>query len=260
MTGANLVKSFFRKLFGASRAKLDPRTVGYGEALSFFTNKHEQYRESASALSKFVKPEDDFIDVGANIGYFSQEYMRVIGFRGDAHLFEPVPNLARLCAVTFNDLQFKVTIHPFALGDADGTATIYTADDGNIGWNTLVADKASHGMGGTEIKTRRFDSLGIELGTVGAIKIDVEGGEYRVLSGMLSSLERSVRLPVLLVEVGWGKNHPDWDKELDVFDRIVALGYSTFNPDGTRIDVRGIEETRDVLFVPDRLTSLCSEE
>ena len=251
------MKTSFRSFFGKKKT-LDPMTVTYPEAFSFFTDRREQYIESASVLSKFVESGDDFIDVGANIGFFSLEFMKKIDFKGHAYLFEPVPNLAKLCSYTFADLPYNVSINPYALGDIDGVATIYTADDGNIGWNTLVSAKVSHGMQKLEIETRRFDSLGIELGSVGAIKIDVEGGEYQVLSGMLPSLEQSTRLPALLVEVGWGGVHPFWEKELDVFSRLAGLGYSTFNPDGTRIDVTYIKETRDVLFIPDRLLALCS--
>lgn len=251
------MNTYFRSLFG-KKCTLNPLTVAYREAFSFFTDRREQYIDSASVLSKFVEPYDDFIDVGANIGFFSLEFMKKIDFKGHAYLFEPVPNLAKLCSVTFADLPYNVTINPYALGDVNGVATIYTADDGNIGWNTLVSAKASLGMQKMEIETRRFDSLGIELGSIGAIKIDVEGGEYQVLSGMLPSLEQSRRLPVLLVEVGWGGNHPHWDKELDVFSRLERLGYATFNPDGSCIDVACIKETRDVLFVPDRLIALCS--
>lgn len=246
-----MIRSLLHSLLGRKR-KLDPLTVGYSDALSFFTDRRVQYVESAHTLSRFVTPEDDFIDVGANIGYFSLEFMKFIGFKGHAYLFEPVPNLAKHCVTSFEGLPFKVTVHSFALGDMDGKATVYTADDGNIGWNTLVATKASHAMQEITIETRRFDSLGIDLETVGAIKIDVEGGEYQVLSGMLPSLERSRRLPVLLVEVGWGKNHPNWALELDMFNRLETLGYSALNLDGTIIDLGSIEKTRDVLFVPGR--------
>lgn len=248
-----MIRSFLSGLF-KRKCMLDPLAVGYGDALAFFTARRDQYLDSARTLARFVTPEDDFIDVGANIGYFSLEFMRGVGFKGHAHLFEPVPNLAGLCVETFSGCPFNVSIHPFALGDSDGKATIYTADDGNIGWNTLVSGKASRGMREITIETRRFDSLGIDLETVGAIKIDVEGGEYQVLSGMLSSLEECRRLPVLLVEVGWGKSHPDWTSELEIFSRLESLSYSAFNPDGTAIELTGIEETRDVLFVPNRLT------
>ncbi|MDD2366338.1 MAG: FkbM family methyltransferase [Desulfuromonadaceae bacterium] len=258
MSKKNYFKTILGSIFGRPSVKLDPHNVNYQEALSFFKNKHEQYKKSVSVLSKFVTPEDDFIDVGANIGYFSLEYMSRIGFKGRGYLFEPVSNLARLCDTTFMELHFDVMINNFALGDMNGTTIIYTAADGNIGWNTVVEGKISSGMKGTEIETRRFDSLNIELDTVGAIKIDVEGGEYQVLSGMLPVLERSTRLPVLLIEVGWGQNHPFWDMELKVLNLIMDLGYTSLVPGGSKIDIDSISETMDVLFVPDRLIHLCS--
>lgn len=242
----------------ARPSPIDPLTIGYVDALAFFENRQTQYQEAANLLSRFVAPDEDFIDVGANIGYFSLEYMRTVGFTGRAHLFEPVPNLASLCEFTFRDTSYDVTIHHVALGDENGTATIYIANDGNIGWNTMVASKASLGMRATTIEVRRFENLGIDPAAVGAIKIDVEGGEHRVLSGMLPSLTRSERLPLLLIEVGWGKGHPDWEKELETFGNLFELGYRAFNTDGTCIDVSTVDSTKDVLFVPPRLLGKCS--
>ena len=245
--------NFFSRFIRGGERRLNPQTVTYREALSFFEDRRDQYLEAAVLLARLVTPEDDFIDVGANIGFFAHEYMKAVSFQGEAHLFEPVPNLARLCSATFAELPYRVTVHPFALGNSEGSFPIYTADDGNIGWNTFVAGKASGGMKQVTVQTRRFDALGIDLSGVGAIKIDVEGGEFRVLRGMLPALQQSRRLPVLLVEVGWGKSHPNWSDELEIFSELALLGYRSLDPDGSAVEVAGIEGTRDVLFLPERL-------
>lgn len=245
--------NFFSRLLRGGERRLNPQTVTHREALSFFEDRRDQYLEAVALLARLATPEDDFIDVGANIGYFAREYMKSVSFRGEAYLFEPVPNLARLCSATFAELPYRVTVHPFALGDSEGSFPIFTADDGNIGWNTFVAGKAGSGMKRVTVQSRRFDLLGIDLSRVGAIKIDVEGGEFRVLRGMLPALVQSRRLPVLLVEVGWGKSHPNWGEELEIFSELARLGYRSLDPDGGAVDLAAMEGTRDVLFLPERL-------
>ena len=46
-------------------------------------------------LVKFLKKGDIFIDVGANIGYFSAVGAGLIGKKGEVHCFEPVPHFFR---------------------------------------------------------------------------------------------------------------------------------------------------------------------
>src|SRR5262249_21995445 len=62
------------------------------------------------------------LDVGAREGEFGR-WLRGMGFRGPIVSFEPVPaNLRALTAAAIQDPQWRV--QPYALGSAEGTATI----------------------------------------------------------------------------------------------------------------------------------------
>lgn len=240
----------FYSLFKVKQNKLPKaEEVDYETALAFFKKKESQYEDITDFLKDRVNPDDTVLDVGANIGYFSAILFEKINFNGEAHLFEPVPNLADACRKTFRSKPWRVHIHPFALGDKDGRVNIFTAADGNIGWNTLEIEKISKDMKPLEIEIRRFYFP--EIINVGLVKIDVEGAEYKVLRGMIGSFKNYKKLPLLVVEVGWGKNsHPHWDQEIAVFKEFLELGYKTVDVTNNEIDVTRIVSTTDVVFLP----------
>lgn len=223
--------------------------VGHAEALAWFDRRRETYDRLADAVSEYVDPDGTFFDVGANIGYFTLVLAQRTGFRGVAHLFEPVPNLAELCSTTLADATFKVQVHGYGLGDADATLDLHIGADGNLGWNTLVAEKASADMTTVSIQVRDFASTGI-TDVPSFVKIDVEGAEHHVLRGLLPALRRWPVRPVILCEIGWGTSHPAWDEELAVIADLLALGYRCTDLAGEPIEVATLTRTTDVLFVP----------
>ena len=159
-------------------------------------------------MAPYLPTDGVLFDVGANVGFFTKVVVERTGFAGRAHLFEPVPNLARLCAETVAELPCDATIHHLGLSDADTNLEIFVSSDGNLGWNTIVEKKArGKGMVPVEIEVARFDGLAI-TDVPDLVKIDVEGAEYRVLGGMLPSFALWSPRPVILCEIGWGAGHP----------------------------------------------------
>jgi FkbM family methyltransferase len=223
--------------------------VAHADALAWFEGRRAIYERLAAAVAPYVRPDGVFYDVGGNIGYFTKVLAEQTGFHGTVHLFEPVPNLAKLCAVTLADAPYTAHIHEFGLSNEDATIDIFVAGDGNLGWNTIVADKASAGMVSSQIQVRAFNGAGID-DVPSFIKIDVEGAEHRVFAGMVQSLAAWPVKPVILCEIGWGRNHPQWTEELAAFGDLAAIGYRTTDLDGEPLDVTTLEKTTDVLFVP----------
>lgn len=90
-----------------------------------------------------------------------------------------------------------------------------------------------------------FDSFinEYELNNIRFIKIDVEGSEYKVLRGMRQFIKNANPKPILFIEIGWGKAHPQWDEELREFDYLYEYGYR-------RLDLYNLKETTDQLFIP----------
>ena len=138
-----------------------------------------------------------YFDIGANIGhhalFMSQRASQVVAF-------EPSPSAReRFSANLRLNRLANVRLFPVALGDADGEAQLGSGFEDNSGsrslcW-TLDEDKDE------TVIVRRGDSLfrQEQLPRVDILKLDVEGYEKRVLTGLRETLLRD--RPVILMEL-----------------------------------------------------------
>ncbi|HYC71308.1 MAG TPA: FkbM family methyltransferase [Opitutaceae bacterium] len=171
-------------------------------------------------IQQHVRPGDVFYDVGANIGVFSLYAGRHVAPGGAVHAFEPEAlNFAQLNKnVALNQLAGTVRTHCLAVSDTTGLDELYfhpghltSADDGA----PLTSGAALHSIGsptdhrGTQFRPAHrqgiycvtLDALwqGLGLAFPTHVKIDVDGGEARILRGAAQTL-RDRRLRSLLVE------------------------------------------------------------
>ncbi|RKS71041.1 FkbM family methyltransferase [Actinomadura pelletieri DSM 43383] len=127
------------------------------------------------------------LDVGANIGLYSV----LAGCRSDRPVygFEPTPALAdlmRRMAAT-NDLRFHT--EQLALGDANGTATLYLSNKTDLS-NSLAAGFRTP-IGQLDVPVETLDHWCARRTTIpGLIKIDTETTEPAVIRGALQTIRR----------------------------------------------------------------------
>ncbi|MBD3390432.1 MAG: FkbM family methyltransferase [Chitinivibrionales bacterium] len=201
------------------------------------------------AVAPHVDPAGVVFDVGANIGYFTLLLARKVRFKGYAFLFEPVPHLARLCRKTFSRSPFAATVFEYGLSDCDEERDLMISGSGNLGWNTLVAEKASSDMAPVQARFKAYTSVALDV-KPSFIKIDVEGAEYKVLTGMMPALRTWTPLPTILCEIAWGASHPAWQEEITVLKNVRRLGYTVTDLEGVPVALDTLTETSDLLFVP----------
>ncbi|MDL1870599.1 FkbM family methyltransferase [Deltaproteobacteria bacterium PRO3] len=229
--------------------KQEPTSISLKDAKIWFENRRHSYDYIVEKVYRYVNPNGVYFDIGANIGFFSKILLEKISFTGTAHLFEPIPHLANLCEQLFFNSTLNINIHAFGLGSSNTQCTIFTASDGNIGWNTIVEEKTSSNMKSITIDIKTIDSL--NLPSPQFIKIDVEGSEYQVLAGMIKSLKHARHLPIILCEIGWGaKDHPHWDMEVSIFNELFNLGYKLQSLEGKNLNLNSIIKTTDTLLIP----------
>jgi FkbM family methyltransferase len=144
-------------------------------------------------LTRFANPaERNFIDVGANIGYFTCLMSKLAGAAGKVLAIEPEPQNLELLRqnIALNRLT-NVMVHPCALGAGEGTAMLGLYKSSNRGRHSIVDEAAKSRI---KVPVRTLDDLAKDSGTNGKswslVKIDVEGYEAFVLDGAKQTLPR----------------------------------------------------------------------
>lgn len=175
-------------------------------------------------ISAYLKPGDVFLDVGANIGYFSMLASKLVGDTGRVVSFEPsVRALAKLAPHLMLNECHNVTICHQAMGAATGTATLTLAPVSNIGGSTISRGRCI-ARRVEQIYVRRIDQVCEELEIVPSlIKLDVEGFELFALQGA----ERILREhhPVVVCELTNQFLRDHGQAASDVLSYMLKLGY-----------------------------------
>lgn len=149
------------------------------------------------AILAELTPGATFVDVGANIGWYSVLAARAVGAQGRVLAFEPDPENIDLLlrSVTSNGFA-NVTALPVALSDRTGTAVLQRYGGSNA---ALFADDGAKGVGDHRVSCLPLDVFGDLLTRLDVMKVDVEGAELLVLRGADTVFSRYGR-PVIFLE------------------------------------------------------------
>lgn len=156
--------------------------------------------ETALVLSA-LQPGDVFVDVGANIGYFSVLAAALVGADGAVFAFEPDPENCRLLrhSAELNDQQQRITIVEGGLSDTPGEGRLYLSED-NLGDHQIYAAAESRRF----LPIRLFHGaqyLGQRLQRLDLLKVDTQGSEYQVLVGLMPLLSSLPSIPRMIIEL-----------------------------------------------------------
>lgn len=181
--------------------------------------------EETRIVTALLDRTDVFIDVGANLGYYSflalQRQKRVVAFEPQQQ------NLRRLFrGLALNGWDDAAEVFPMALGAKPGLLTLYGASGPSA---SLIRNWAGYSPRFRQIvaATTLDDVIAHRFGGSRLlIKIDVEGAEHAVLQGAAATLGREPR-PVWLVEICLGEFHPGGPNPhyLETFELFWKAGY-----------------------------------
>jgi FkbM family methyltransferase len=204
--------------------------------------RHTYETEIDQLLKQILRPGDVFIDVGANVGYFSLVAAGLVGTQGEVHSFEPDPRAHALLArsAVENHLS-NIWCHRVALWREETRLSLIGRNDVALGY---VTESAANLSEPPAIAARLDAYLGaLHIGKpIRMVKIDVEGAEVEVIRGMSETL-RTDR-PLLVIEA--------FDPMLARFhhrieDIFAALGEGYAARDGTGRRVHNATEARSML-------------
>lgn len=143
-------------------------------------------------LRSRLRPGDTFIDIGANIGYYSVLTSGLVGDEGQVVAIEASPDFRRklLQQVQLNECGNVRAVNA-AVSDSPKTLTFVLASSANMGANSIVPYDGP-AESSFEIEARPLPELleSDEIARARVIKIDVEGAEGPVVRGMVPILDR----------------------------------------------------------------------
>ncbi len=163
-----------------------------------------------------------FVDIGSNAGLFSFQAACVA--RSHCRVVAIEPNLVMversranvLCEKSFDPQAVTVTIHPFAVGLAEGVSRL----DMSLGLGGAFL--SSEAAQGPEVPVKRLSDVlrRSGIGHVDMLKIDVEGHEPEALSSLLEPENHKLLPKSMILEYC----HRDkWSG--DLIGQLTGLGY-----------------------------------
>ena len=154
----------------------------------------------------YLKPGMTFLDVGANVGYYTLMASWLVGISGSVHSFEPTPETFKILQSNAGE-KHNVQLSKYALSSE--TSTIRFIDYGThlMGRNSKFRTPLSINKNPKiepvtyEVPATTIDQYVIQNGvSPNFIKIDAEHSEYDIMQGMHDTVQK--HRPVISVEVG----------------------------------------------------------
>lgn len=158
-------------------------------------------------MLKNIKSGWKCLDIGFNIGYYSEVLSRIVGEKGKVWAFEPnkelIESYKKASEMNTYDNCSEIIIFPYALSDKELKTNLMIPTE-NIGGASLTSNNKSDNETFIfqEVETKRLDSLVDEY--VDFIKIDIEGHEPQAWKGFS---EKVKQCPLIVVELG--PYHPE---------------------------------------------------
>ncbi|MEO6456053.1 MAG: FkbM family methyltransferase [Ginsengibacter sp.] len=209
-------------------------------------------------LLHFLKPDDLFADIGANIGSYS---ILASGVNGAAVIaFEPYFKTYNQLQknITINHLENNIKAYNIALGARVDTLYFTTALD-TIN-HIIASDEMDNKEKRVEVNVDKLDNIVKNCGIPALIKIDVEGFETEVINGMEETLENE-KLKAIIIELNGSGSRYSYD-ENNIHHKLVLHGfqpylYDPFKRDFTLSEKYGPYNTlylRDINFIKERIS------
>ncbi len=181
-------------------------------------------------LTQFIKrrmdetPDRTFVDVGANIGYFSTLVAKRYPNASVVSIEAFPPTVNKLRANIDRNALKNVRIIAAAASDASGEMELFYAGNLNEGATTSVQGKYASAPVTVPSKPLADLLSEEEIASARIIKIDVEGAEWSVVAGLAPKLSEFPNDVEVAVEVSGGNA----GNSKSIFDIFLAHGLNAY--------------------------------
>ena len=182
-----------------------------------------------AVMESAIKPGDVVLDIGANIGYYTLIFAKLVGEQGKVYAFEPDPsNFALLKKNVRANGYRNVICVPKAVSDVAGPLSLFLCPD-NKGDHRIYSSEDTRATVGIEA-LRLDDYFADYEGVINFVKMDIQGSESRALRGMVGLL-RSHPEAKLVTEFWPGGIRRCGDSGRDYLDSLEGLGFHLLHID-----------------------------
>ncbi len=209
--------------------------------------RHVYEMDVEKAIRNILGKGDVFIDIGANVGYFSVIASRIIGKSGKVYAFEAIPKICGLLSesIAINDIK-NIMLFNNAVYSEKNKVLFHCMK--NSAFSHISGDNTSDNAIETDSIT--LDSMLHKLGKVDVMKIDVEGAEMNVLLGGEKLIDRYK--PRIVMEVqDWSLQRFNYNSK-DIISFLGKLGYKVYDLKGNLCNGKNITGNyNNLLFIFD---------
>jgi FkbM family methyltransferase len=173
-----------------------------------------------SILSKTLESGSVFLDLGANIGYFSLLASGIVGSSGKVISFEPnTQNLQLLYSSILENKFNNIYTYPFAVSDTNQILKITS-----FGSNGFLDTPESDQLNCQFTQSIVLDKILQNEDRINVIKMDIEGYEPLALNGMQDII--NTHRPIIITEFSpWHIEHRSKSNPQDYLREILKNGY-----------------------------------
>lgn len=210
--------------YGGLKLRLSPAYYSQERAL-IKAGRHPE-DEELSFLDGCKGLKVNFVDIGANTGFYSLHAARLADPGSNIIAIEPDPRNFRKLEFQVHANGFKGTIECLecAIGAEQGTLALHVPDKLDFGQNTLVPGSAGQRQSDA-VEVSVLSLLDVvnqfHLERIDYLKIDVEGYEDRALLPFYAQAPRELWPRQVLMEAKISKT---WEK--NVIAEMTSIGYS----------------------------------
>ncbi|MFD2999150.1 FkbM family methyltransferase [Pontibacter toksunensis] len=178
----------------------------------------QEFEDMAFVLH-FLREDDLFVDIGANIGSYTVLGASEVG--AETVSIEPIPQTFKTLKINIalNNIESKTKVYNIGLGSKRGILKFTTWLD------TINHVTTCQGTDGIDVQVERFDDI-IEIKKPALIKIDVEGFEVEVLKVMEKALSNPY-LKAIIIELNGVGNRYGYNEE-EIHNMFLDYNFNAF--------------------------------
>ncbi|EGP92870.1 FkbM family methyltransferase [Nitrosarchaeum koreense] len=202
-----------------------------------------------------IKKGDVVIDIGANIGYYTLIFAKLVGDTGKVFAFEPDPTNFELLRKNIEANGYKnVILEQKALSNKEGKVTLALSKQNTAGHH--ISSEQQDSKNSIQVDAIIADNYFKNFERkINFVKMDVEGAESIVLGGMTNMLRNNAELKMMV------EYNPDAIKNMGLdpasyLELLIRNGFSMMDIDSKNMKITNTDVQSLIRKYHDEYTNL----